>query len=369
MSDEGEELATAVRRMLEAQAPVSKLRDGIDAGTAPASEIRATMADMGLSALPIADENGGQAAGWEITARVFEEFGRVLEPGTYLSTLGLALPVLQGCADDRGRAKLLPRIADGSLALAYALTEDGDEGWSFSKIDTTARPSVDGWQISGVKTAVLNAGDSDAYLVPASTDQGPGLFLVDRHTHGVTIDVQQSIDLTRPVAVVSFQDVSGEPVHRSGLTVGDLRAALDVSRLAIAAEAVGVAQACLDMAVGYAKERYQFGRAIGSFQAIKHMCADILLRLEGARSAVYAAGAALDEQAEDAAVYTCLAKLVAGDVARQASQANIQIHGALGFTWEHNAHLFYRRAIADSLLLGDSSLTRARLMRNLGVHV
>jgi alkylation response protein AidB-like acyl-CoA dehydrogenase len=137
--------------------------------------------------------------------------------------------------------------------------------------------------------------------------------------------------------------------------------------LAVAADALGAAQASLDMAVAYAKDRVQFGHPIGSFQAIKHLCADMLLRVEGARSAVYAAAASLDTDASDAAAYACLAKAVATDVLRGAARDNIQIHGALGFTWEHDAHLFYRRGIADELLLGDAVQHRERMATLLGV--
>jgi alkylation response protein AidB-like acyl-CoA dehydrogenase len=368
VSDDGDDLAVALRRMLSAEAPLSSLRNRIDGHESPGGGVHDAISGMGLMALPIPEAGGGLGAGWKVTVRVFEELGRVLEPGGYLSTIGLALPALLRGGAEEALVRLLPRIAGGELTLAYAATETRADGWSFERMETSASRESGSWRVFGKKTAVLNAQDSDAHLVPALTDDGIGLFLIRGDAGGVKVVEQVSVDLSRPVATVHYEGAEAEAVHRSELTEGDLRAALDVSRLAVAAEAVGVTDACLEMAVRYARERQQFGRAIGSFQAIKHLCADMLLQLEGARSAVYAAAVALDSDAEDAAVYTCLAKLVAGDVVRQASQANIQIHGAMGFTWEHDAHLYYRRAIADALLLGDSSTSRTRLMQNLGVQ-
>jgi alkylation response protein AidB-like acyl-CoA dehydrogenase len=370
MSDIGDELAATVRRLLDDKAPRSSVRSVVDQGaSAPADAWRA-LKDIGLPALAIPEEFGGDGAGWENLVRVFEEMGRSLYPGPFFGSVGLALPCLLACGTQQVRRDLLPRVAGGDAVLAYAIGESDRASWNLADVRCAATTSTDadaGWRLDGRKDFVIGAEAADYLLVVARVGAGLGVFVVDVSAEGLAIQTRPSIDLTRPVSAVTVHHTPAQLISNDGTSLSDLERALDVSRLAVAADALGAAQACLDMATGYARERFQFGRAIGSFQAIKHLCADLLLAVEGARSAVYAAGAVLDSGSADAGAYACLAKAVAADVLRKASADNIQIHGALGFTWEHDAHLFYRRGIADELLLGNSIYHRERLAALLGV--
>jgi alkylation response protein AidB-like acyl-CoA dehydrogenase len=367
LSDIGDELAASVRRLLDDKAPLSAVRHVVDDGAAAPLDAWRALSDTGLPALAIPEQFGGDDAGWENLVRVFEEMGRSLYPGPFFGSVGLALPCLLACGTEQVRRDLLPRVARGDAVLAYAIGEPGRASWNLADVRCTGTKTGGAWRLDGHKDFVVGAEAADYLLVVARADAGLGVFLVDAGAEGLAIGTRPSTDLTRPVSAVTVQHTPAQLISNAGTSLADLERALDVSRLAVAADALGAAQACLDMATSYARERFQFGRAIGSFQAVKHMCADLLLAVEGARSAVYAAGAALDSGSAEAGAYACLAKAVAADVLRKASADNIQIHGALGFTWEHDAHLFYRRGIADELLLGNSIDHRERLAALLGV--
>jgi alkylation response protein AidB-like acyl-CoA dehydrogenase len=362
VSDVGDELAASLRRMLRERVPLARVRRVIDGDEAAADTWR-DLVDLGLPALAVPGSHGGDDAGWSSLVRVYEELGRALYPGPFLSTIGLALPVLLAGAAEEAATRLLPAVASGKLTLALAVSEPDSPGWALTG---SPAPDEDG-RLTVNKGHVVGAAEAGAVLVVATDGSTAQLYLVATDGPGVEIVAHPSVDLTRPVSTVALAGAPAELISRPGLSADDVRSALDVSRLAVAADALGAAQACLDMAVAYAKDRVQFGHPIGSFQAIKHLCADMLLRVEGARSAVYAAAASLDTDASDAAAYACLAKAVATDVLRGAARDNIQIHGALGFTWEHDAHLFYRRGIADELLLGDAVQHRERMATLLGV--
>jgi acyl-CoA dehydrogenase len=215
-------------------------------------------------------------------------------------------------------------------------------------VRTTARPHGDGWRLSGTKHHVVDGASTDLLLVVAATPDGPGVFAVERGSTGLTAQSLVTLDQTRKMARLDLLDVAGTLIGGPGRAAA-IAAATDVSRTLLAAEQTGVAQRCLDMVVEYARTRIQFARPIGSFQAIKQRLADALIQVESARSAVYTAARSTDA---DLARNSLVAAIVATDASTWVTAQAIQLHGGIGFTWEHDAHLYFKRARASASLLG-----------------
>ena len=231
----------------------------------------------------------------------------------------------------------------------------------------TTATSADGdaWKISGTKMYVLDGHTASLLIVAARTDAGVSLFAVDGDAAGVTRTALSTMDQTRKQAKVELADASGRLIGTDGGGWAVLEQVLDLAAVALAAEQVGGAQACLDMAVQYAKDRVQFGRPIGSFQAIKHKCADMLLEVESAKSAAYYAGWAASELNDELPSVASLAKAYCSEAYFHAAAENIQIHGGIGFTWEHPAHLYFKRAKSSELLFGDPTYHREQLAQRI----
>ena len=353
LSEEQDELRKVVRSFLVATSPPAAVRrlmetaDGLDrAGW------RRMADELGLPALAVPEALGGMGFSWVELGLVFEEMGRALAGGPLLASAALAAGALGG-ADDND---ILPALASGDRIATLAVAEDRSP-WDLTRITLTATP--DG-RLHGHKSWVLDGLTADLILV-AATD---GLYAVDAEAPGLTRTAIPTLDLTRKLARLDFD---GTPARR----VGDLAAAetgLAYGAIALANEQVGGAQRCLEMAVAYAKTRKQFGRPIGSFQAVKHKCADLLREIESARStAAYANWAASQPDRQEVLVAASLAKAACSDAYVHAASECIQIHGALGFTWEHDVHLYWKRAKSSSLLFGDPMHHRGRLADLLGL--
>ena len=344
------------------------VRDLGDAGPSSGPRLWQGLVEMGIPGLTVPVEFGGVGQNWSALVRVLEQTGKGLLPGPLLGTVGMALPLLLRCCSPATAALLLPSIIDGSTTVACAIAE-ANPRWSWNLSSVTCRAEVvdTQWELSGAKSYVMDASDADWLLVLAAAGADVALFLLKPTDTGVRIDEQSSVDLSRSLHSVSFENAPARRVDQPNSAPEDFLAALDGGRLCVASEAVGAAQACLDLAVDFARERHQFGRPIGSFQSIKHLCANLLLEVEGARSAVYAAGAEMDAGADLAGAHACLAKVVATRALKAAAAANIHIHGALGFTWEHQAHHYYRRAITDNVILGSQVFGRERMGVLLGL--
>lgn len=245
------------------------------------------------------------------------------------------------------------------MIATLAVTED-DGAWTTDHLATRARREGGAYVLDGRKSFVLDGLVADLILVAADTADGPSLFAVRGDAPGLRRRPLETVDLTRRQAVVDLEgvpaDLVGVPGAAAEVVEGVVRLALPV----LAAEQVGGAQRCLDMSVAYAKTRVQFGRPIGSFQAVKHACADMLLDVESARSAAYYAAWAAAEGADDAAVSAYLAKTLCSDVYVRTAAQNIQLHGGIGFTWEHDAHLYFRRATSTEVMLGTPEELRER---------
>ena len=365
-SAEQQALRESVRAFARAVSPEPEVRrvmalpDGYDRA------VWARMAgELGLPGLAVPQRYGGAGAGPVEAAIVLEETGRFLLPGPLLSTL-LAAAAIVRVADDRVAGALLPGVAAGDTIATLALAEAGGR-WDAGGVHCTATPVAGGgWRLDGRKRYVPDAHAAGLLVTAARTvpDGVVALFAVDRDAAGVTVEPLTAFDLTRRLSDVALDAASAVPL--ADPAAQPLDEVLDLVRVLVAAEQVGTAQAALDMAVGYARERVQFGRAIGSFQAIKHMCADVLLDVESARSAAYFAAWTAASDPGDLAVAAPLARAFCADAALAAAALNMQVHGGLCFTWEHPAHLFFRRAKSGALLWGDAQQHRELLITRLG---
>ena len=314
---------------------------------------------LGLPGLIVSEEHGGSGAGAAEAVIALEELGAVLLPSPFLATLLGTVAVLAG---GRATARILPAVAAGQQRLALAGADDGEV--------TAAAGDDGGWRLTGQVPCVLDGAGASLILVVAGTGDGPALFAVPAGAPGLTPVALETLDLTRREARLSFTDVPAELASDPG-QAGWLPRVRALAALAVAAGSLGGIRRCLEMATGYAKERTAFGRTIGSFQAVKHMCADMLVDLECTRAAVEHAAKVADqadeagppgEAAAAALPAACsVAKAYASDAFTRAAVTLIQVHGGLGFTWEHDAHLFYRRAFSDEQLFGDAAAHRAQL--------
>jgi alkylation response protein AidB-like acyl-CoA dehydrogenase len=268
--------------------------------------------------------------------------------------------------DDAAKAEYLPGIADGSTIATLAYTEPNGR-WDAEAVTMTATGSGDSWTLDGEKLYVLDGHTANLIITAAKTPAGISHFAVDGDAPGLTRTALSTMDQTRKQAKLEFSNVEGTLIGTDGAGWNVLSTVLDLAAVGLAAEQVGGAQMCLDMAVQYAKDRVQFGRPIGSFQAIKHKCADMLLEVESAKSAAYYAGWCASELNDELPAVASLAKAYCSDAYFHTSAENIQIHGGIGFTWEHPAHMYFKRAKSSELLFGDPTYHRELLAQRIGI--
>ena len=371
VSAEQRELRDSVRRFLADRAPMSRVRELMETPDGTDRQVwQQAGAQLGLPGIAIPEAYGGAGFTFAEQAIVLEELGAALYGGPYLASAVLAATALLAASDEAARRELLPGIASGQTVATLAFTED-DGSWDPEAIRlaaTRGEGSPDSpWMLDGHKSFVLDGHTADLILVVAAAGPGLSLFAVDPGAAGLDRRVLPTLDQTRKLARLEFDAVPGRLIGAPGEAGGVLGRTLDVAAIALAAEQLGGAQRALDMAVGYAMTRHQFGRPIGSFQAIKHRCADLLLEVESLRSAVAYAAAAVAEDSAEVPVVAALAKAYASDVYFHVAAENIQIHGGIGFTWEHDAHLYFKRAKSSELLLGDASYHREHLAERIGL--
>lgn len=314
---------------------------------------------VGLAALGLPEAAGGIGGLAEIAA-VCEELGRTLTPVPLLSSTVLAGQVLAGC----GTAdRTLAELGEGKVHALAVAAPDGVWRPDAVPVAVTWRGGVP--LLDGTSPFVLDGADAEGLVVAAAGADGIDLFLTDPSEPGVTVRRVPTLDLSRGQAVVSFSGARARPLTAGGEGADIVSRALDVALVALAAEQLGGAQAALDMTVAHVRDRTQFGRAIGSFQAIKHTCADMLLQVEAARSAVVRAVRAADSP-ESLAEAAAVAQAWCGEAFVFVAAECVQLHGGMGFTWEHDAHLYFRRAQSDAVLLGGAAHHRERLAGLLG---
>jgi alkylation response protein AidB-like acyl-CoA dehydrogenase len=366
-SEEQEELRSSVRRFLEDKSPMTEVRRLMETSEGYDTAVWKQMGEqLGLQAIAIPEEYGGVGFGYVELTVIFEEMGGALLCAPYFATVALAANALLSSADESAKKDLLPGIASGETIATLALTEDTGR-WDLDGITLAATGKDGDWKLDGHKMFVIDGHTADLILVAGRTGKGVSLFAVESTAAGLTRTPLATMDQTRKQARIEFSGTPARLVGEEGAAGPALSRTLDLAAVALAAEQVGGAQRCLDMAVDYAKTRIQFGRPIGSFQAIKHKCADMLLEVESAKSAAYYAGWAAAEDSEELPVVASLAKSYCSEAYFHAAAENIQIHGGIGFTWEHDAHLYFKRAKSSELLLGDPSYHRELLAQRIGI--
>jgi alkylation response protein AidB-like acyl-CoA dehydrogenase len=362
-SEEQEMLRASAREFLAKQSPSSYVRRMMDADDAWDPDLWKRLADMGWTALGIPEEYGGVGTFLDLVV-VLEEAGRALLPGPFFATMGLAVPALLEAGSAAQKEAVLGRIASGEARATVAVTEPAGR-WDSDGIALTAVPSQDGWRLDGTKLFVADAAVAGFTVVAARTrssgEEGVTLFLVEGRPRGMTVTPLRTMDMTRRWYQVGFEGVSlpadalmGAPDQ--GWT--PLRRALEWGEAALCAEMVGGAQHVLETSVEYAKTRQQFGKPIGIYQAVSHKLADMLLETESAKSATYYAAWAIDADAPDRSMAASIAKAYVSDAYRRAAGDGIQVHGGIGFTWEHDMHLYFKRAKASEVTLGDATYHR-----------
>jgi alkylation response protein AidB-like acyl-CoA dehydrogenase len=366
-SAEHDELRQVVREFLRERSPSRAVRRLMEAGETRDDEVWALLTgQLGLSGIAVPEEYGGAGYGPVELGIVLEEMGGALLVAPYFATVALAGQALAASGDAAAMGRWLPGIADGSLTAALAVAEESGS-WDLAEIAATAEPAGDGWTVTGTKLFVVDGHTADLLLVVARAPDGPGVFAVAPGAACVERAKLDTLDLTRALASVALRGASAIRVAGDRDATQWLAEITDLVLVALAAEQIGGAARCLDLAVEYAKVREQFGRPIGSFQAIKHKCANLLLEVESGRSAVYHASAALAERQPDAALAAALAYAYCSRAFTHAAKECIQIHGGIGYTWEHDAHLYLRRAKSSELLFGPPVRQRTRLAELAGI--
>lgn len=371
-TDEQEQLRQVVRRFLEDKSPSVEVRrrmatsEGHDRGVW--TELSR---DLGLCGIHIPEEYGGQGLGFVELGVVLEEMGRALLCAPYFASVVLAACAISNAGTESKKRELLPAIASGETIATLAFAEPSGR-WDCSGIALTAMPDGDAFRLDGVKSFVLDGHTADLIVVVGRAagsvgDEGLSFFTVSATASGLERTPLTTLDGTRKQARLVFSHVRAEPLGEPGAGARTLARTLDQASVALANEMVGGAQKALEMAVDYAKVRMQFGRPIGSFQAIKHRCADLLLEVELAKSAAYYAAGAVAEDRSDVPAVASLAKACGSDAFVHAASENIQLHGGVGFTWEHDAHLYFKRARSSEMLLGDPSFHRELVAQRWGI--
>ncbi len=366
-TDEQEELRKTVRAFLDNKSPESAVRelmeteDGYDEGV-----WKQAAEQLGLQGLSIPEEFGGSGYGFIELGIVLEEMGRALFTAPFFSTVVLAGTTLLHAGDDAAKKDYLPGIASGETIATVAFTEPSGK-WDEAGITMEAAADGDSWKLNGTKSFVLDGHLANLILVAARTGKGVSLFAVDGDASGLTRTSLSTMDQTRKQAKLEFADTPARLIGTEGEGWDVLGKVLDLVVVGLAAEQVGGAQKVLDMAVEYAKVRVQFGRPIGSFQAIKHKCADMLLEVESAKSAAYYGMWCASELNDELPSVASLAKAYCSEAYFHAAAENIQIHGGIGFTWEHPAHLYFKRAKSSELLFGDPTYHRELLAQRIGI--
>ncbi len=368
-SDEQEQIRAAARKFFENECTSAIVRARMEEPAGVTDEFWAKLAEQGWLGLVYPEEYGGAGLGFVDLTVLMEEMGRVVMPGPYFSTVLLGgLAVLEAGAPDQ-KKEWLTKIAAGEAKVALAWTEPNAR-WDAAGVTATAKAADGGYVLNGTKLFVLDAHLADAVVVVARTtegkqpEQGVSLFLVPKGTAGLETKLLPTMDQTRKLCEVALRDVRVPAAALLGAKDGGwapLARVVERASVALCAEMCGGAQKVLDMTVEYAKIRVAFGRPIGSYQGVKHRAADMLVDVENARSLTYYAAWAVDENVPEAALAASMAKAYCSDAYRKTAGAGIQLHGGIGFTWEHDLHLYFKRAKSSEFTFGDATYHRERV--------
>ncbi len=369
-SEEQEMLRRSAREFLAKECTPKVVRRAMDTADAHDPQLWKKMAALGWTALGIPEQYGGAGTFLDL-AVVLEETGRALLPGPFFATMALAVPAILEAGTEAQKKRVLGAIAAGEARATLALTEASGR-WDASNIAMRATQEAGAWRLDGIKHFVPDASVADHIVVAARSrgegEEGITLFLVPAGTAGVTVTPLQTMDMTRRWCEVRFDGVAlgadavmGEP-NRAWPR---LKRSLEWGCAAVCAEMVGGSSKVLESSSEYAKSRQQFGKQIGVYQAVSHRIADMLVMAESGKSATYYAAWTIDADAPDRSVAASIAKAYVSDAYRQISNAGIQVHGGIGFTWEHDSHLFLKRAKSCEALLGDATYHRELVAQSL----
>ena len=364
LSEDQEALQRAAREFLAAECPPALVRDNAKDGDGVPRALYRKMAELGWMGLVVPETMGGLGLSTLDLALVLEEIGRAVVPGPFLPTQ-LVIAALLRAGTPAQRAAWLPRFLAGESFGTLACVE-GADAVEAGTIHTTARKTKDGYVLAGTKLFVQDAPGADVLLVAARMKAGAiALFLVERAAKGVRVRPQESFDLTRRVGEVQLRNVVVPKTALLGNERGGeavLARLVDLACIGIAAESLGGAWRTIEMAVEYAKMREQFGRKIGSFQAVKHIAAEMVADVEPLRSLVWYAAYAYDNRpAKESARAAAMAKAALGDVYSRTARRAVELHGGIGFTWEYDLHLWFKRAHLNEVAFGDPAFHRERV--------
>jgi len=356
-------LRDSVSRLLADHSAEADVRRTMETETGYDADLWRKLAEMGVVGLVIEEAYGGAGAGPLELESVMEEAGAALLCSPLLASGVLAAELLQALGDEGAKARLLPGIAAGTTIASVALT--GSTGtWTPETVEVRASSGDGAWRLDGVADYVIHGQNADVLLVIANAPDGLAVFEAD--PAGLAIKPLPTFDHTLRLARITFAGARAQRLNVDVTVLDAVKQSLNLAVVALAGEQAGGARRCLEFTVDYAKSRIQFGRAIGSFQAVKHMAADLLLESESAISAARNAAARLADGADDANAAVSLAAFACADAFTTVTATSIQMHGGIAFTWAHPAHLYLRRARADAQLFGPSSVWRERYLEQLG---
>ena len=356
-------LVDAVQRLLRDKSTETDVRRTMETERGYDPDLWRQLADMGLLGLIVDTAHGGSGGGPIELELVMEEIGAALLCSPFLSSAVLATALLNACDDDAARKRLLPSLVSGEKIATVALTGE-KAGWTKDDVAVAAKPSGDRWVLDGAASYVTHGQTADVLLVVASVGSDVGIFEVATNAEGLEVAPLSTFDLTLRLAKLSFKSVPAKRIGSAGWSA--VKAALDVTLVALAGEQAGGARRSLDMTVEYGKNRIQFGRPIAGFQALKHMAADMLLEAESATSAARNAAKQLADGSANVDTAVSLAAFACADAFTTVTATSIQMHGGIAFTWDYPAHLYFRRARADAQLFGNPSFHRERYLTTLG---
>jgi alkylation response protein AidB-like acyl-CoA dehydrogenase len=362
-SEEQEMLRSSARDFLAKECPSKVVRRLMEAADSYDPALWKKMAGLGWTALGIPEQYGGVGSFLDLTV-VLEEAGRALLPGPFFATMGLAVPALIEAGTESQKKEVLSAIAHGTARSTVAFTEPSGR-WDASGVTLSAKPVGSGWRLDGVKTFVPDAEGADYIVVAARTrgegEEGISLFLVNGRPKGMTVTPLKTLDMTRRWSEVRFDGVelnSDTLMGAQNQGWAPLKRALEWATAALCAEMIGGTQKVLETSTEYAKTRHQFGKPIGIYQAVSHKLADMLVLSESGRSATYYAAWTVEADAPDRSMASSMAKAYVSDAYRKVAGDGIQVHGGIGFTWEHDMHLYFKRAKASEVTLGDATYHR-----------
>jgi alkylation response protein AidB-like acyl-CoA dehydrogenase len=356
LTDEQQAIRATAHDFLASRMKSERMRELAESESGFDQGLWQEMAELGWAGLALPEEWGGQGLGIVDLAVLFEEMGYALAPSPLLSNTvaGLALAL---CGSEEQRERYLRPLAEGGKRGTPALIDAGSPA-TIGSFTMEARAEGDGVVLDGVKTLVTDAASADFFLVATADGRR---HIVESGAEGLSVEEQPSIDLTRRLSTVRFDGVRVAAADTLPGEGPDYYPVFFRVCVALAAESTGVAQRTMEMAVEYAKDRQQFGRPIGAYQAVSHRCAQMLLETENARSAVYGAAWAADAEPESLPLAASIAKAYASDAGWRVPDASIQAHGGIGFTWEHDLHFFLKRGRANAALFGDAKWHRERV--------